>query len=47
LDILSKEASNKLLLNRSYNYRIDLTEENKLSYSLLYKITIKELEVIK
>jgi hypothetical protein len=30
-----------------YNYQIELTGENNLSFSLLYKMTIEELEIVK
>jgi hypothetical protein len=38
---------NKLLLHWLYNYRIDLEGDNNLGYSLLYKMTTKELEIVK
>src|SRR5450432_416806 len=46
-DAFSKKESDKLPPNRSYDYQIELTEENQLSYSPLYKMTIEELEVVK
>ena len=46
-DIVSKEASDTLLLHRSYNYKIKLKELNTLGYSLLYKITTLELKETK
>ena len=46
-DIASKEASDTLLLYRSYNYKIKLKELNTLGYSLLYKITTLELKKTK
>jgi hypothetical protein len=46
-DIVSKEASDTLLLHRSYNYRIKLRGLNTLEYSLLYKITTLELKETK
>ena len=47
-DVFSKEVSNILLFYWSYNYRITL-KQNKfnLTYSPLYKISIKELKVTK
>ena len=46
-DIVSKEASDTLLLHRSYNYKIKLGGLNTLGYSLLYKITTLELKETK
>ena len=42
-----KAELDKLLLYYLYNYKIDLKGDNTLSYSLLYKITTKELKVVK
>ena len=47
IDIVSKEASDTLLLHRSYNYKIKLEKLNTLGYSLLYKITTLELKKTK
>ena len=46
-DIVSKEASDTLLLHRSYNYKIKLGRLNTLGYSLLYKMTTLELKKTK
>ena len=46
-DIFSKEASDTFLLHYLYNYKIILEKPNNLGYSLLYKLTIKELEKTK
>jgi hypothetical protein len=46
-DVVSKEASNVLLLYWSYNYKIDLEKPNELGYTPLYKITTTELEETK
>jgi hypothetical protein len=46
-DVVSKEASNTLLLHQVYDYKIDLEKENKLGYTPLYKITTAELEETK
>jgi hypothetical protein len=46
-DIVSKEASNVLLLYWSYNYKINLEKLNELGYIPLYKITTTELEETK
>jgi hypothetical protein len=45
--VFSKAELDKLPLHRPYDYRIDLEGDNTLSYSLLYKITNKELEIVK
>jgi hypothetical protein len=46
-DVISKEASDILLLYRVYDYKIDLEKPNELGYTPLYKITIAELEETK
>ena len=46
-DIVSKEASDTLLLHRLYNYKIKLRRLNTLGYSLLYKITTLKLKETK
>jgi hypothetical protein len=43
-DIFSKQESNKLPDHKSYNHHIKLTDDQELSYSPLYWITLKELE---
>jgi hypothetical protein len=43
-DIFSKQESNKLPDHKSYNHHIKLTGDQELSYSPLYRITLKELE---
>ena len=42
-----KEELDRLLLYYLYNYKIVLEGDNTLSYSSLYKITTKELEIVK
>jgi hypothetical protein len=42
-----KSKSDKLPPHWLYNYKIELKGDNTLGYSLLYKITIAELETIK
>ena len=46
-DIVSKEASDTLLLHRFYNHKVKLEKPNTLEYSLLYKITTLELKETK
>ena len=41
------EESDKLLPYRSYDHKIVLEGENTLGYSPLYKMTTKELEIVK
>jgi hypothetical protein len=38
---------NKLPPHWLYDYRIDLEGDNNLGYSLLYKMTTKELKIVK
>jgi hypothetical protein len=45
--VFFKSKSDKLLLYRLYNYKIELKDDNILKYSLLYKITTTELKTIK
>lgn len=45
--VFSKKASDILPPYRSYDLKIELTELNSLSFSLLYKQSLKELEVTK
>ena len=45
--MFSKKELDKLPPHRAYNHRIVLEGDNTLSYSLLYKITTKELEIVK
>ena len=45
--MFSKAESNKLPLYWPYDHRIKLELPNTLSYSLLYKMLIKELEIVK
>ena len=47
LDAFSKKASDILAPYRPYDYKIILESENKLGFSPLYKMTIKELETCK
>jgi hypothetical protein len=47
IDIFSKIESDKLPPHRSYDYKITLESDNILKYSPLYKISIKELEILK
>ena len=42
-----KEELDKLPLYYLYNHKIVLEGENTLDYSLLYKMTTKELEIVK
>jgi hypothetical protein len=46
-DIFSKKVSDTFLLYCLYNYKIILEKPNDFGYSLLYKLTIKELEKTK
>ena len=46
-DIASKSALDILLLYYLYNYKIELEGETELTTSLLYKIILEELEIIK
>jgi hypothetical protein len=46
-DIILKRVSDTLLSNYLYNYKIKLTVSNNLCPSLLYKMSIKELKIIK
>jgi hypothetical protein len=47
-DVCDKKALDQLLLCRiAINHKIELTQANSLSYSLLYRITTKELLAIK
>jgi hypothetical protein len=45
--VFSKSKLNKLPLHWLYNYKIELKGNNTFGYSLLYKITIAELEIVK
>jgi hypothetical protein len=45
--VFSKSKSDKLLLHRLYNHKIELEGNNTLGYSLLYKITTAELKTVK
>jgi hypothetical protein len=45
--VFLKAELDKLPLHRPYDHRIDLEGDNTLSYSLLYKMTNKELEIVK
>jgi hypothetical protein len=45
--VFSKSKSDKLLPHRLYNHKIELKGNNTLEYSLLYKITTAELEIVK
>jgi predicted aspartyl protease len=47
IDAFSKVESDKLPPHRSYDHRIELTENNRLSFSPLYKMTAEELEIVK
>jgi hypothetical protein len=47
IDVFSKIESDKLPPHRSYDYKIMLESDNTLKYSPLYKISIKELEILK
>ena len=47
LDFFLKEQSNTLLLYRSINYKIKLTEANTLSFCYLNKYLLEELTVIR
>jgi hypothetical protein len=47
-DVYNRKALNQLLLSyTAVNHKIKLTQANSLSYSLLYRITTKELLVVK
>jgi hypothetical protein len=47
-DVCNKRALDQLFLRRTaINYKIKLTQTNSLSYSLLYRITTKELFAVK
>jgi hypothetical protein len=47
-DVCDKRALDQLFLCYiAINYKIELTQANSLSYSLLYQITIKELFAVK
>ena len=46
-NIASKSALDILLLYYLYNYKIELEGETELTISLLYKIILEKLEVIK
>jgi hypothetical protein len=45
--MFSKSKSDKLPPHRLYDYKIELKDNNTLRYSLLYKITMAELETVK
>ena len=45
--VFLKEELDKLLLHCLYNHKIVLEGENTLDYSSLYKMTTKELEIVK
>jgi hypothetical protein len=47
INIFSKAVSDRLPPHRSYDYKIVLEKENILTYSLLYKIFLEELETLK
>ena len=48
IDVFSKEESDKQPPHQSYDHQIELTkEEHNLGYSPLYKMTTKELEIVK
>ena len=47
LDIFLKEASDTLSPVRPYDYKIELITGSPISYYLLYKMTLKELEAAK
>ena len=47
MDIFSKAVSDLLPPHRSYDYKIILEKENTLTYSPLYKMSFKELEILK
>jgi len=46
-DVFLKEISDTFLLYYLYDYKIVLEKPNNLGYSLLYKLTIEELEKTK
>jgi hypothetical protein len=47
-NVCDKRASDQLLLRRTaVDHKIELTQANSLSYSLLYQITTKELLAVK
>jgi superfamily II DNA or RNA helicase len=45
--VFLKQASDTLSPYRLYNIKIELTEENNLGYSSLYKYTAEELQAVK
>jgi hypothetical protein len=45
--VFLKAELDKLPLHWPYDHRIDLEGDNTLSYSPLYKMTNKELEIVK
>jgi hypothetical protein len=45
--VFFKSKSDKLLLHRLYNHKIELKGNNTLEYSLLYKMTTAELKTVK
>jgi hypothetical protein len=47
IDIFSKAASDLLPPHRSYDYKIILEKENILTYSPLYKMSLKKLKILK
>jgi hypothetical protein len=47
INIFSKTASDRLPPHRSYDHKIVLEKENTLTYSPLYKISLKKLETLK
>jgi hypothetical protein len=47
IDIFSKTASDQLPPHRLYNHKIILEKDNTLTYSPLYKMSLKELETLK
>jgi hypothetical protein len=47
IDVFSKIESDKLPPHRSYDYKITLENNNTLKYSPPYRISIKELEILK
>lgn len=46
-DLFSKKDSNTLLSHHKYDWKIQLEEEQKPSFAKLYKMSLKELDVVK
>ena len=46
-DIFSKKDSDTLFLYQKYHYKIYLEEEQKFGHIVLYKMSLKELDIIK